>query len=635
MTKKSKLTSKNLSSEADLLRALLGNMNQPVYLKDSDYRYLYVNRQYERLANVTSHEVEGKTDYDIFPKPVADLFRSQDEEVKKLKSLIEFTETIPLPDGEHTFITSKFPLQDTEGHVYAVGGICTDVTANKRTEDKLNKSEKNFRQLVENTNQGVGMMDQNGRLTYVNRSMCEMFGYSENKMLGRLPSDFLDEENQKIFKNYIAKRGKGPVKPYEISFVKKDGSLFHAIVSPQTIKDSSGSIEGSFILISDITESKKLLEERQKTQKLEAIGVLAGGIAHDFNNILAAIMGNINLALFDTELKDKTKEFLARAEKASLRAKDLTQQLLTFAKGGEPVKEVSSLDDIIKDSANFVLHGDNIACQYDIPEDLWNVNIDKGQMSQVIQNIILNASHAMPEGGIITVTGENIASVSAEGLPISKVGRFVKISLHDSGIGIPADLMEKIFEPYFSTKHEGSGLGLAVTQSIINKHNGHILAKSSPGFGTTFTIYLPASEKTTIQKHKSYIEEKVSSQAKILIMDDNTMLRTVAEEMLLQLGHEVVLAVDGEQAIKLYQESVKSDKLFDLVIMDLTIPGGMGGKEAVQEILNIDSDAKVIVSSGYSNDPIMANFKNYGFCSAIAKPYRLQELSKMISHLID
>jgi len=392
-------------------------------------------------------------------------------------------------------------------------------------------------------------------------------------------------------------------------------------------------IKGAVIRIDDVTERVKTEKELLKIKKLDSIGILAGGIAHDFNNILAAILGNINIALFDEDLKDKTKKLLSEAERASLRAKDLTQQLLTFAKGGEPIKETSSLDDVIKDSANFVLHGDKVACRYGIPEDLWLVDIDKGQMSQVIQNIVLNASHAMPEGGIISVTCENV-SLDDPNAPV-QAGKFVKICIQDSGVGMPASIVEKIFDPYFSTKQEGSGLGLAITHSIIIKHGGHISAESSPGAGTAFTLYLPASEQTKAPSQEPEVHHETSSQAKILIMDDEEMVRTVTKEMLNHSGHEVELSENGAEAIKLYQEAFNTNNKFDLVIMDLTIPGGMGGEEAVRKVLNLDPDAKVIVSSGYSNDPIMANYKDYGFCSAIVKPYQLQELSKMICELID
>ncbi|MFW2367053.1 MAG: ATP-binding protein, partial [Desulforhopalus sp.] len=273
----------------------------------------------------------------------------------------------------------------------------------------------------------------------------------------------------------------------------------------------------------------------------------------------------------------------------------------------------------------------NVGCQFNIPADLWLADIDKGQISQVIQNIILNASHAMPEGGIIKVACENTINP----LPFLKGRLFVKISIQDSGVGMPANMTEKIFDPYFSTKHEGSGLGLAISQSIITKHNGHISVESSPGNGSTFNIYLPGAEKFTPQESESPGKTMTSSKAKILVMDDEEIVRNVAREMLCQLGHSVTLSTDGNQAVQLYQDSVEVGKIFDIVIMDLTVPGGMGGEEAVQKILRINPTAKVIATSGYSNNQIMADCKTAGFCSAIAKPYQLQELSNVLNHILD
>lgn len=251
----------------------------------------------------------------------------------------------------------------------------------------------------------------------------------------------------------------------------------------------------------------------------------------------------------------------------------------------------------------------------------------------MIQNIVLNATHAMPEGGMIRISGENHITAGSTFLPDAG-GRYVKIAIEDSGIGMPVNAVEKIFDPYFSTKQEGSGLGLAITQSIIQKHNGHITVESSPGSGSTFTIYLPASEKCRTQSRRSLIDVAPPAPVKVLIMDDDAMVRDIAQQMLSHLGPEVVLAPDGEETVTCYQQAIDTTKPFDLVIMDLTIPGGMGGKEAIQEILKFDQDARAIVSSGYSNDPVMADFKKYGFCAAIAKPFQLQDLSRVISRII-
>jgi CheY-like chemotaxis protein len=307
---------------------------------------------------------------------------------------------------------------------------------------------------------------------------------------------------------------------------------------------------------------------------------------------------------------------------------------LTFAKGGEPVKEISSLADVVKDSADFVLHGSNVACNFNLPDDLWLVDIDKGQISQVVQNIILNGIHAMPKGGVIRISCKNVTLTKKDKVLALPAGDFVKISIRDTGIGIAEKHLEKIFDPYFSTKQKGSGLGLAICQSIIDKHGGYIAVDSTPGSGTVFSIYLPVSEsgkKLTSQKQEDAPE--TLSAAKVLVMDDEPMVRDVAEAMLTTLGNEVVLAVDGEEAIKLYREAMESPKPVRLVIMDLTIPGGMGGKDAVREIHKLDPDARVVVTSGYSNDPILANFKDYGFWAAIVKPFQIKDLKKVLSIL--
>jgi signal transduction histidine kinase len=294
-----------------------------------------------------------------------------------------------------------------------------------------------------------------------------------------------------------------------------------------TLMDSSGKVLGVLSLVEDVTEKDFMEKELLKVKKLESTGVLAGGIAHVFNNILTAIVGNINLSLFDDTLKYETKTLLEEAEKASIRARSLTQQLLTFAKGGEPVKESTSLADVVRDSANFVLSGNPVACRYTIPDDLWLVDIDKGQISQVIQNIVLNASHSMPDGKIIRIACANIDSADRGDVPLPGDRNFVKITIEDSGIGIPSNVIDNIFDPYFSTKQKGSGLGLAITHSIITKHGGHIFVRSEPGVRTIFTAYIPASsQEKSVDTKKEDIAQR-ARKARIMVMDDEEMLRGV------------------------------------------------------------------------------------------------------------
>lgn len=377
-------------------------------------------------------------------------------------------------------------------------------------------------------------------------------------------------------------------------------------------------------------EKSKLVAQLQNAQKLESIGVLAGGIAHDFNNILAAILGNIDIALFDSDLPLETQKRLMEAEKASIRAKDLTQQLLTFSKGGQPITETASLVEVVRESAEFVLHGEKVVCKFDFPDDLWLAEIDKGQISQVVQNIVLNASQSMPEGGTIEISCENFTTKESNSTPILRAGNYIKLTIKDSGVGMPATVLNRIFDPYFSTKQKGNGLGLAITYSIMQKHNGHIEVESLPGVGTTFTIFIPAANGQPIFQQIEEHTEHADASRKIMIMDDDEQVREMAGAMLTTMGHETVLAEDGAEALALYAKSMKGGSPIDLIIMDLTIPGELGGKEAAKRVLAINPQAKIIVSSGYSTDPIMSSFQEHGFCGTLVKPYQRKDLAKVI-----
>jgi len=367
-------------------------------------------------------------------------------------------------------------------------------------------------------------------------------------------------------------------------------------------------------------------QEILRAHKLESLGILAGGIAHDFNNILTAILGNISLVKMWINPSDKIYPRLDAVERASIRAIDLTQQLLTFSKGGAPVKKTTSIVELIKDSAEFALRGSNIKCEFNIDENILPVEADKGQLSQVIHNLVINAEQAMPDGGKIIISVNNIKIKKHESLRIPE-GMYVMISIRDSGTGIPKELLDKVFDPYFTTKHKGTGLGLAIAYSIIKNHSGFITVDSEYGKGSVFNIYLPASDTESIDEETS--EDKLyKGKGRVLVMDDEEMVRDAIRDMLVDLGYEVEFAIEGLEAIKKYKEAKLSDKPYDIIIMDLTVPGGVGGKDAIKEILEFDPSAKAIVSSGYSNDPVMANYQTYGFLGVITKPYEFKKLSK-------
>jgi len=380
-----------------------------------------------------------------------------------------------------------------------------------------------------------------------------------------------------------------------------------------------------------IIEREHMEAELSRVQKLESLGLLAGGIAHDFNNLLGAVMGNISLAMLDVDPENKAYQHLAKAERASFRAQELTRQLLTFSRGGAPVKKRITLPGIITEAAGFSLRGSRVLHELSIAADLLPVEADEGQMMQVFNNVLINADQAMPAGGIIRIAAGNVTLGPGE-VPSLAAGRYVAITVSDEGTGIPREHLDKIFDPYFTTKQRGSGLGLAATYSIIRKHDGHITVESELGKGTVFHIYLPASQGEVAPPPRQ--EKFVRGSGAVLIMDDDEDMRKTTGDMLMRMGYTVDYADEGNAAIAKFQLAREAGRPFVAVIMDLTVPGGMGGKEAIGKLLAIDPAVRAIVSSGYSEDPVMADFRAYGFRGVAIKPYRIRELSEVVASVI-
>ena len=502
----------------------------------------------------------------------------------------------------------------------------------ERTE-QLQASEANFRALADNANDGILITAGSGGDTvYANRRIAVMTGWSVEELLRKSMRDYIEPDTFpdeiKLYSQIL--EGMPCPNHCEITISQKNGA---AIPVEMTISRTLWHGQPAVItIVRDITERKKRDEEFIRACKLKSLSTLAGGIAHDFNNLLTGILGNASIARTFVNPGDKLHKIMTDLENTSLRAKDLTQQLLTFAKGGAPVKKTVSIAKLLRDSATLVLSGSNVKCDFAIANDLWPVEVDEGQITQVIHNLIINAKQAMPGGGTIQVSAENFA-LSAENNPFVKNGKYVKITVKDTGVGIPEEHLPKIFDPYFTTKEEGSGLGLATAYSIIKNHAGYIMAESAAGVGTTFYIHLPASKKE-IERVEAVEEKLISGKEKILVMDDDDIIRDVAGKMLTKLGYEVDFARDGSEAIELYKKSKNSGRPFDVVIIDLTIPGGMGGRETMQKLLEIDPHVKAIVSSGYSDDAVMSNYTNYNFKGVIAKPYRIEELSRTVRSVL-
>jgi PAS domain S-box-containing protein len=504
---------------------------------------------------------------------------------------------------------------------------------NKRLEEKIQDSEKRYQNLIEFSPEPIAVHSE-GKMVFANPAALRMFGAKKPEdLIGKTVLELLHPDYHGIVKKRIQiQKDKGEtVSLIEEVFIRLDGKPINVeVVATPLIYNGK---KASLVLTRDITEKRKMEEEILKSQKLESIALLAGGIAHDFNNILTAILGNISLAEMNliANKPQKCKNILGEAAKACQHARDLTQQLLTFAKGGEPVKKLVSIEKLLKQSVEFVLRGSNVRCKFLLPKTLWAAELDKGQFEQVINNIVINAIQAMPEGGTIQVKAKNVTIDSKSKFKL-KSGKYIKISIKDHGIGIPENHISKIFDPYYTTKQKGSGLGLATAYSIIKKHNGIIWVESKIGKGATFYIFIPASQKRipsiTVLKEKA-----LTGKGCVLLMDDEISVRNVAGNMLESLGYSVEYAEDGKEAVELYKKAFKAKKPFDIVILDLTIPGGMSGKEAIKELIKIDPKITAIVSSGYSNNPIMANYKAYGFSGVVEKPYSVQDLGKVLKKI--
>ncbi len=511
--------------------------------------------------------------------------------------------------------------------------IGKDITDRKKAEEALREANDRLNATLQASPAAIMTLNSDGIITIWNEAAERIFDWSKDEIVGEFFDLIVPKDNREEFHVLHERVIHGQsFLDMEVRLMRKGGSLIDVSLSTSSLHDAKGESNSFMAVMTDITERKKMEEEILKVDRLESLGILAGGIAHDFNNILTAILGNINLMKMSVDPNDKIYNRLAQAEKASLRATDLTQQLLTFSKGGMPVKKTASIVEIIRESAGFALRGSNVKCQCEIPDTLWQVEVDEGQISQAINNLVINSDQAMPDGGTILICAENVMIGEEAGVPLRE-GKYVKISVKDQGPGISEEQIRKIFDPFFTTKQKGNGLGLAIVYSVIKKHGGYITVESTLGVGTAFTFYIPASEKRVTEK-ETVVEYPFSGNGRILIMDDDEIVRDVAGEMLKQSGYEVGYAEDGLEAIEMYIKAKESSSPFDVVVMDLTIPGGMGGEEAVKKLREIDSQVKAVVSSGYSNDDVMARFREYGFSGVITKPYRSEEISSILHELL-
>jgi two-component system, cell cycle sensor histidine kinase and response regulator CckA len=606
-------------------RSIISSTPDGISLLDKNYRYVIVNDAYEKFSGMDRENIIGLTISEYFGKEVFEKYIQPNFDKCLQGEIVNYQEWFEFPALGKRFIDiTYYPYRGEGNKITGVVANGRDITSQRLAEAALRKSREKYQELAESISDVFFAMDKDLRYTYWNKASEILTGIPAEKAMGKtLMEVFPDNEARKQVKK-IYLRVIETKKPEQlITRYPGNDQIIHEINTYPTA-------EGVAVFIKDITERKRLEGELLRAQKLESVGLLAGGIAHDFNNILTIILGNIFMAKMQVVSGDELFELLSEAEMASYRAQALTRQLLTFAKGGVPVKETASIKDLLKESCSFVLRGSKSTCKFSIAEDLRPAELDSGQMSQVINNIVINANQAMPEGGTIRVAADNLILEDRHNLPV-KPGRYIKISIMDHGVGIAEKHLSMVFDPYFTTKQEGSGLGLAMCYSIIKNHEGHITVESRLGVGTTFHIYLPASEKAVSEKEEVKL---IKGQGRILVMDDEASLRKMVGRMLEKLGYECEFAKNGAEAIEMYKRAKEAEKPYAAVILDLTIPGGMGGTEAIKKLLEVDPEIKAIVSSGYSDDPVLANFQEYGFKSMIPKPFESRALGKVLHEVL-
>jgi PAS domain S-box-containing protein len=620
-----------LQKSEQRFRSFVENVNDVLFALTSSGVFSYVSLQWKEAFGYELSETIGQPFAPfVHPDdiPACFAFLQRVLETGKKQSGVEYR--VRCKDGTYLWYKANASLiTDPVNGTPTLVGIGRDITERKQAEETLRQSEEKFSAAFRASPDAVTLTRlRDGIYLDVNEGFSSITGYAPEEVLGRSSNElnlWIDPEDrvqllQELTIHRIAK-------DVEARFRHKNGTILVGQISARFIE-----IKGESHILSitrDITEREQIQRELLKAQKLESISVLAGGIAHNFNNVLTGVIGYISYAKKHLNDTDKVQQILESAEKSSYRAAGLARQLLTFSQGSTPVRKPVAVDTLVQESVSLFLSGTNVKGIIDCSSQQ-TIHVDSQQINQAFNNIVLNALHAMPNGGTLTVQADEVMLKAGNKYALQPAA-YIRIVFEDTGHGIEQGNLDKIFDPYFTTKECGTGLGLSTTHAIISKHNGSINITSEAGRGTTVSIILPTS--TEINSGEECIAERTlidQTGVSVLVMDDEEMIRKLAEELLRDMGYEVKTCCNGEEAVAFFKTSMAAPNPFAIVIMDLVIPGGMGGIEAARQILELSPQARLIASSGYSNDPAIAEYATYGFCTTIVKPYNVDELSRVL-----
>lgn len=632
---KKRRTEALVRSNADQMAQILDGLYQFIGLLDLDGTIRYLNRAPVEAAGMTEEELLGLKFWDSF------WWRGGDHELLKSDiqraakgEIIQRETPVLTKHGPIVIEFNLYPIRDDDGKVVQVVAEGRNITERRKAEVALRESERLLRQIIDLVPHFIFAKDREGRFILVNRAVAENYGTTVEELTGKSDADFARsaEEVAHFRADDLAVIDSGTPKFVPDEPITDAEGRIHSLTTVKIPFSFSGRKAVLGVSV-DITERKRLWEETQKVQRLESLGILAGGLAHDFNNLLSGIFGFMELARKASN-DPRVANYLDEALQAMGRARGLTRQILTFAKGGAPACRTAFLQPLVLETARFTLSGSQTSFSADLPDDLPPCDHDPDQIGQVVNNILLNAQQAMPAGGTVEIRG-SVITLDPDIVPPLAPGRYIAFSFTDHGVGIPADIQPRIFDPFFTTKQKGSGLGLAVSHSIVRQHGGTITVRSEPGKGTTFTIYLPVSEQKTIVEEPARAPVGSSGSSRILVMDDEEMLLSLISQILGRLGHPTLCVRDGAAAVAAFTEAREAGTPFAAVMLDLTVPGGMGGREAAARMRLLDTDTPIFVFSGYADDPVMASPRQYGFNDSLAKPFSFEDLARLLSkHLV-